>query len=70
MFCIPWLDESSKTGPRERCVVERHTGDDRSDWPRRLAEVAIACFGYFSIALVLLHGLRPDYTPIGHMISD
>ena len=37
---------------------------------RRLAEVAAGCFGYFIVALVLLHGLRPDYTPVDHMISD
>ena len=40
------------------------------DRSRRLAEAAIVCFGYFSAALVLLHVLRPDYTPVDHMISD
>jgi hypothetical protein len=35
-----------------------------------LAEIAVGCFGYFSVALVLLHVLRPDYTPVDHMISD
>jgi len=50
--------------------MERPISDDRPDRPRRLAEVAVACFGYFSVVLVLLHVLRPDYTPIDHMISD
>ncbi|CAN5214148.1 hypothetical protein BH10PSE4_BH10PSE4_07300 [soil metagenome] len=35
-----------------------------------LAEIALGCFGYFILALILLHGLRPDYTPVDHMISD
>ena len=39
-------------------------------WARRAAEVAIACFGYFVVMLALLHLLRPDYTPVDHMISD
>jgi hypothetical protein len=39
-------------------------------WSRRSAEIAIGCFAYFIVMLVLLHGLRPDYTPIDHMISD
>ncbi len=30
----------------------------------------MGCFGYFVVVLVLLHGLRPDYTPVDHMISD
>ena len=50
--------------------MARHRGDERPDRPRRLAEVAMACFGYFAVALILLHGLRPDYTPVDHMISD
>jgi hypothetical membrane protein len=48
--------------------MQRPTSVDRR--PQRLAEVAIACFGYFVVALLLLHVLRPDYTPIDHMISD
>lgn len=44
--------------------------DRRFDWSRRLAEVAIACFGYFTVVLVVLHVLRPEYTPVDHMISD
>jgi len=47
--------------------MERHTSGDR---PKRLAEAAIGCFGYFVVMLILLHGLRPDYTPVDHMISD
>lgn len=50
--------------------MERHASDDRLDRPRRFADVAMACFGYFTVVLVLLHGLRPDYTPVDHMISD
>lgn len=50
--------------------MERPINDNRAGQPRRYAEVAIACFGYFIVALVLLHVLRPDYTPIDHMISD
>lgn len=34
------------------------------------ATIALCLFGYFSIALIALHFLRPDYTPIDHMISD
>ena len=45
-------------------------GGSHPDWPRRLAEISIACNGYFIVALVLLHILRPDYTPVDHMISD
>lgn len=31
---------------------------------------AIVCFAYAALALVLMHLLRPDYSPINHMISD
>lgn len=48
----------------------RQIADHQRVRSRRLAEVAIACFGYFTVVLVLLHVLRPDYTPIDHMISD
>jgi len=48
----------------------RQIADHQRVRSRRLAEVAIACFGYFTVVLVLLHILRPDYTPIDHMISD
>jgi hypothetical protein len=34
------------------------------------ATLALACFTYSALALLLLHGLRPDYTPAHHMISD
>jgi len=34
------------------------------------ATVALCLFGYFSVALVALHFVRPDYTPVDHMISD
>jgi hypothetical protein len=32
--------------------------------------IAIVSFAYAASALLLLHILRPDYTPIDHMISD
>ena len=50
--------------------MESKTGASNLDRPRRLATVAITCFSYFVAALVLLHILRPDYTPVDHMISD
>lgn len=31
---------------------------------------AIVCFVYAALALLLLHVLRPDYSPVHHMISD
>ncbi|MDV6329936.1 DUF998 domain-containing protein [Asticcacaulis sp. 201] len=34
------------------------------------ATVSLFLFSYFSIALIALHFIRPDYTPIDHMISD
>jgi len=34
------------------------------------AIVALCLFGYFSLTLIALHFVRPDYTPIDHMISD
>jgi Protein of unknown function (DUF998) len=34
------------------------------------ATAAIACFMYSTIALLLMHVLRPDYTLVDHMISD
>ena len=46
------------------------TTDHQFAWSKRLAEIAMGCFGYFIVMLVLLHGLRPDYTPVDHMISD
>jgi len=46
------------------------TTDRQFAGSKRLAEVAMGCFGYFIVMLVLLHGLRPDYTPVDHMISD
>lgn len=36
----------------------------------RTARAAIACFTYSAVVLILLHVLRPDYTPVNHMISD
>lgn len=50
--------------------MDSQTGGSHPDRPRRFAEVAIVCFSYFIVALVLLHLLRPDYTPVDHMISD
>ncbi len=41
--------------------------ENRSIGPGSLA---LACFGYFVLALIALHVLRPDYTPVDHMISD
>jgi hypothetical protein len=35
-----------------------------------LATVALILFSYFSIILIALHFIRPDYTPVDHMISD
>lgn len=35
-----------------------------------LANLATGLFVYFVVILIVLHGLRPDYTPIDHMISD
>jgi hypothetical protein len=34
------------------------------------ATVALCLFAYFSVVLIALHFVRPDYTPIDHMISD
>ncbi len=34
------------------------------------ATVALSLFSYFSLVLLTLHVVRPDYTPIDHMISD
>ncbi len=34
------------------------------------ATAAIAGFSYSVLALILMHALRPDYTPSNHMISD
>jgi hypothetical protein len=48
----------------------RQIADHQRVRSRRFAEVAMACFGYFAVVLVLLHVLRPDYTPVDHMISD
>jgi hypothetical membrane protein len=36
----------------------------------RFATIAIACFAYGTLVLLLMHVLRPDYTPVDHMISD
>ena len=35
-----------------------------------LADVAIVCFACFGLGIALMHGLRPDYAPSSHMISD
>ena len=35
-----------------------------------LATAALWLFGYFSVVLIALHFVRPDYTPVDHMISD
>src|SRR5205809_2604665 len=34
------------------------------------ATTAIACFAYAALRSLLMHVLRPDYTPASHMISD
>ena len=45
-----------------------------ADAPDRTAAIgatmALGLFAYFSLVLVALHILRPDYTPVDHMISD
>lgn len=44
---------------------------DASDRKAATAAAGALClFGYFSVALIALHFVRPDYTPIDHMISD
>ena len=43
-------------------------GPDRT--AARLATLALVLFGYFAVVLVALHVIRPDYTPVDHMISD
>jgi hypothetical membrane protein len=35
-----------------------------------LATAAIAFFTYFGVALLLLHLIKPDFTPVDHMMSD
>lgn len=50
--------------------METQSFDHQRAGAKRFAEIALACFGFFAVALILLHGLRPDYTPIDHMISD
>src|SRR5689334_19961724 len=37
---------------------------------RSLAASALACFGFASLGLILLHALRSDYQISSHMISD
>lgn len=37
---------------------------------RSLATAATAFFGYFVVALLLMHALRPDYMVTDHMMSD
>jgi hypothetical protein len=34
------------------------------------ATAALSLFSYFSVILIALHFVRPDYTPVDHMISD
>ena len=34
------------------------------------ASVALFCFAYAALALILLHVLRPDFAPASHMISE
>jgi hypothetical protein len=50
------------------------TPDNTASTPRFtsafFATAAIACFVYGAVALLLLHVLRPDYSPASHMISD
>jgi hypothetical protein len=36
----------------------------------KLANLALGLFSFFAVVLILLHILRPDYTPVDHMISD
>ncbi len=43
-------------------------GADRT--AERLATAALLLFGYFAVVLIALHVIRPDYTPVDHMISD
>ncbi len=35
-----------------------------------LGTIALSLFSYFSLVLIALHFIRPDYTPVDHMISD
>ena len=40
------------------------------DRPTFFGTAAIVFFAYAALVLVLLHVLRPDYSPVNHMISD
>jgi hypothetical protein len=35
----------------------------------KLANAAVLFFGYFVVALLLLHVIRPDYTIVDHMTA-
>ena len=37
---------------------------------RSLATAAIACFVYFGLALLLMHLVKPEFSPVNHMMSD
>lgn len=50
-------------------MIEQHAGARRVN-SSFFATVAIACFAYATLALLLMHVLRPDYAPASHMISD
>jgi hypothetical membrane protein len=47
-----------------------HVGTGPRSGSEFLATAAIACFAYFVFALLVLHLLRPDYSPVNHFISD
>jgi hypothetical protein len=34
------------------------------------ARLAVICFSGFALGIALMHGLRPDFAPASHMISD
>jgi hypothetical protein len=72
VFCIARfnLNYNPITAATRIRTMESKMGGSNPDRSRRFAEIATACFGYFIAALVLLHILRPDYTPVDHMISD
>ena len=57
---VPWgvaMTESTITASPERSA-------------RFFGTATIVCLGYAALALLLMHVLRPDYSPMSHMISD
>jgi hypothetical protein len=61
---------NKKLKPGELIMARENVGQVSRSTSAGLATAAVVCFAYSALALLLLHLLRPDYTPATNFISN